>query len=68
MRDIVEHIYWGQAHKEVYASMEWVEIHMKNTIMLWDIGLDESSGMMDIVATIGYKRVQDYAKLFLGNR
>jgi hypothetical protein len=43
--------------------MEWVEIHMKNTIMLWDIGLDESSGMMDIVATIGYKRVQDYSMI-----
>jgi len=36
---------------------------MKNTIMLWDIGLDEISRMMDIVAPIGYKRVQYYSMI-----
>jgi hypothetical protein len=38
--------------------MDWVDIHMKNMSMLWDIGLDDVSRVMATVVPIIYKRVQ----------
>jgi hypothetical protein len=59
MEDIVENIPCGLAHKEVYASMDWVDMYMIYMVTLWDIGSGDTNRMMDIVVPIGYRMVQD---------
>jgi hypothetical protein len=57
--EIVEHIPCGPTHKEVYASMDWVDRYMTDMGMLWDTGSGDISRVMDTVAPIGYRMVQD---------
>jgi hypothetical protein len=36
--EVVEHIPCGLAHKEVYASIDWVDRYMTDLGTLWDTG------------------------------
>jgi hypothetical protein len=38
IEEIVEHIPCGLSHKELYASMDWVDKYMTNMGTLWDTG------------------------------
>jgi hypothetical protein len=38
MEKIVENIPCGLAHKELYASMDWMDSYMTDMGTLWDIG------------------------------
>jgi hypothetical protein len=53
----------GPGHKEVYASMDWVDRYMKNMGVLCNIGLGDIGRVMDTVAPTGYKMVQDDAMI-----
>jgi hypothetical protein len=50
IEEIVEHIPCGPTHKEVYASMDWVDRYMTDMGMLWDTGSGDISRVMDTVA------------------
>ena len=57
MEEIVEHIPYGSARKEVYASMDWVDRYMTYMGILWDIGSCDTSRVMDTVTPTGCRRV-----------
>jgi hypothetical protein len=57
MNEIVEHIPCGPSHKEVYASMDWVDRYMIDMGTLWGIGLGNTSRVMDTMAPTRYMMV-----------
>jgi hypothetical protein len=58
-KEIVEHIPCGPGRKEVYASMDWVDMYMTDMGMLWDTGSSDLSRVMDTIAPTGYRMVHD---------
>jgi hypothetical protein len=55
MEEVVEHIPCGPTHKEVYASMDWVDRYMTET----SIGSGDIHRMMDIVEPTTYRMIHD---------
>jgi hypothetical protein len=55
--EIFERISCGPSHKEVYASMDWVDRYMTDMDMLWDTGSGDISRVMDTIAPMGYRMV-----------
>jgi hypothetical protein len=58
-KETCEPIPCGTTHKEVYVSMDGVDMYMTNMDMLWDTGSGDTSRVMNIVEPIGYRMVQD---------
>jgi hypothetical protein len=58
-KEIVEHIPCGPTHKEVYASMDWVDMYMTDMGTLWDTSSCDTSRVMDTVAPTRYMMVHD---------
>jgi hypothetical protein len=49
-KEIVEHISCGPSHKEVYASMDWVDKYMTYMGMLLGTGSSDINRVMDTIA------------------
>jgi hypothetical protein len=59
MEETVEHIPCGPAHKEVDASMDWVDMYMIDRGTLWDPVSGDTVRMMDTIVPTRYRMVHD---------